>query len=310
MFARLRRLHRESGWIGLAVRPPVRAGIGACDRLSLQLRRLLGAFPLRWMTPRRLAERLGRNAALRSRHEGQRCFILGNGPSLAEENVSLLTNELLISCNQGQIFTEANGLKPRYHAFIDTIFLGPEFSEFLDEMIRLQAINGTILLTSSQIAEAIRERVPDTDLFETHQFLISDYVRRPASRMPDLTEAQFGFLSVVHMALTFAIFMGFKEIFLLGCDMDYFLDPGRTLRHSYGDGKFGPVGKTAGELFGWEQADLTAWCLREFRGFEELRRIAEGQGCRIVNAGRSGALNVFERKSLEAVLGRKETGKQ
>jgi Protein of unknown function DUF115 len=293
MFARLRRLHRESGWIGLAVRPPVRAGIAACDRLSLQLRRLLGAFPL----------------VLRGRHEGQRCFILGNGPSLAEETVSLLRDELLISCNQGQIFTEANGLKPQYHAFVDTIFLGPEFTGFLDEMIRLQAINGTTLLTSSQIAEAIRERVPDAALFETHQFLISDYVRRPNSRIPDLTEAQFGFLSVVHMALTFAIYMGFKEIFLLGCDMDYFLDPGRTLRHSYGDGQFGAVGKTAGELFGWEQADLMAWCLREFRGFEELRRIAEGQGCRIVNAGRSGALNVFERKSLEAVLGRKETGK-
>jgi Protein of unknown function DUF115 len=294
-------LYRESGLIGLAVRPPVRAGILASGLVSSGLRRLLGAVPMSWMTPGSVRQRLRRNIELRNRHAGQRCFILGNGPSLANEDVALLRDELLITCNQGQIFAGEHGLTSHYHAFVDAIFLTPEFDGFLDEMIKLQVLHGAVLLTSSEIATAIRARAPDLNLFETHQFLITDYVERSLARNPDLTESQFGFLSVIHMALTFAIYMGFKEIFLLGCDVDYFLKPDEIFEHSYGEGPFGETGKTAGQLFGWRQADMMKWCLREFREFEALRRIAEGQGCHIVNAGTGGALHVFERRPLSKI---------
>lgn len=274
----------------------------ASDFLAFRLRRLLGAVPMRWMTPPTIRSQLKRNIELKGRHAGQSCFILGNGPSLVKEDLALLGNELLITCNQGQLLTEASDVAPRYHAFIDDIFLRPDYSGFLNEMVKLQERRGTTLLTSCRIAEELRRRSPKIELFETHQFLISDYVAHSTVRQPDLTLAQFGFHSVIHMAVTFAVYMGFKEIFLLGCDMEYFVNPQETFKHSYGAGQFGAVDKTASELFGWGQIDLMNWCIRECREFEELRLMAEAGGQRIVNAGRGGALHIFERKSLDQIF--------
>lgn len=282
----------------------------ACDFLSLGLRRFLGAVPMLWMTPAPIRRRLKRNIELQGRHTGQRCFILANGPSLVKEDLALLGNELLISCNQGQILTESCNLAPRYHAFIDDIFLQDGYSGFLNEMVTLQERRSTTLLTSCQIAQEMRRRAPNIELFETHQFLISEYVARSMTRPPDLTVAQFGFHSVIHMAVTCALYMGFKEIYLLGCDMDYFVNPHETFKHSYGEGQFGAADKTAGELFGWGQIELMNWCIREFREFDELRRTAEAGGQRIVNAGRGGALHIFERESLDQIISRRGSARQ
>ena len=134
--------------------------------------------------------------------------------------------------------------------------------------------------------------------------LISDYIIPPERQQPDMTCAQFGFLSVIHAAISSAIYMGFREIYLLGCDMDFFIDPGRTFVHSYGKGQFGESDKSTAELFGWGQVELMEWCLREFRGFEALRRCAQANGITLVNAGRGGALNVLPRRSLDEILHR------
>jgi hypothetical protein len=122
-------------------------------------------------------------------------------------------------------------------------------------------------------------------------------------KLPKLTESQFGFLSVIHAAIHYALYMGFEHIVLLGCDMDFFIDPAKPFAHSYGAPLYGPADTAAKDLFGWDQIRLMEWCLREFRAFDELRRMAEARGARIVNAGCGGALNVFERATLAETLG-------
>lgn len=264
-------------------------------------RSALAHVPLDWLTPRRLKNRLARNRLLRDRHAGQRCFILGNGPSLATQDLSGIAGEILISCNSGHVFTRSRGLAATYHAVVDDVFARHENAWFLDEMRELERA-GTTLLTSLRIADALAARDAPEKVFAVHQILASDFPRSRVDRMPDLTRAQFGYLSVIHMSIACALYMGFREIYLLGCDMDYFVDPQRTFEHSYGDARLGEGGLSASELFGWDQVELMTWCLREFRAFDALGRTAELNGRRIFNAGVGGALNVFPRVELERLV--------
>lgn len=298
---RIRRIVRETGPVGLLIRAPLRVAAVTSDAVRELVRYSLGRLPLAWLTPRYLRARLARNGHFRQLHAGQRCVILGNGPSLRTQDLSQLHGQVLITCNQGYLFAETAGLRAAYHAIVDPIFLTPAYSTCLDELAE-RSRGGTCMLTTIDIADALRARGAGADLLEIHQFLISDDATPPIDRLSDPTRAQFGFLSVIHMAIATAMFMGFKDIIVLGCDMDFFIDPEKPMRHSYEEERFGEVGKTVSQLFGWNQVDLMAWCLREFRGFEALRRTAEAHGIRIVNAGCGGVLNVFERRALADVL--------
>ena len=298
---RIRRIVRETGLVGVLIRTPLRAvTVIACAARSL-VRGSLGRLPLRLFTPAHLRTRLAQNGRFRGRHAGQRCFILGNGPSLREQDLRPLHEQVVITCNQGYLFAERVGLRSAYHAIVDPVFLTPAYSACLDELAA-RSRSGLCMLTTIEIADALRERGAGADVFEIHQFLISDEAEQPVDRLADPTQAQLGFLSVIHMAIATAMYMGFKEIILLGCDMDFFIDPEKPMLHSYEEERFGQAGKTVSQLYGGTQVDVMAWCLREFRGFDALKKTAEFHGIRIVNAGTGGMLNVFERRALPDVL--------
>jgi hypothetical protein len=55
------------------------------------------------------------NRALQGRHNGERCFIVGNGPSLREQDVRPLANELVITVSNGFLHKDFAAIAPRYH---------------------------------------------------------------------------------------------------------------------------------------------------------------------------------------------------
>ena len=137
MLSTMRRIYKETGFLGLLLRPFFRVAIRILEGCSLTLRCMLGQFPLRWFTRKSVAARLAKNVRLKDLHLNERCFILGNGPSMAFEKISLLKGETLIVCNQGHLFAQKHGLTPAYHAFVDPIFLNAEYAGFLDDIITL-----------------------------------------------------------------------------------------------------------------------------------------------------------------------------
>src|ERR1044072_5448632 len=54
----------------------------------------LDASMLRNRLVRDYGELLKRNEVFRNRHKGQRCFVLGNGPSLRNQDLTPLANEI------------------------------------------------------------------------------------------------------------------------------------------------------------------------------------------------------------------------
>jgi hypothetical protein len=247
--------------------------------------------------------RLERNRQLKGRHQGRRCFILGNGPSLREEDISHLHGEICFTVNQGHRFAIRTGLKPRYHAIVDAHYLRSQFNGLHAEWASFQKSTGATLLLSTKIAERMAMLGLQVEHYAVKQYSISTYFDRSGRFVPvDLHHVQPGYVSVVHFAIVAALYMGFSEIYLLGCDMDYFLRPAAPLRHSYDDDCVEPA--SAADQFGRDQVELMEWALVEYRAFRQLGRLAQARGSRIINAGARSALDVFSKEPLRSVVGR------
>jgi hypothetical protein len=107
--------------------------------------------------------------------------------------------------------------------------------------------------------------------------------------------------SVTMMALYAAIYMGFKEIYLLGCDHDWILHLNAST-HFYDEREHA---LNRGGYNEWFAPGLDTYFkdyLQLWKQYRAVGQIAERRGIRIVNATRGGLLDVFPRVELESLL--------
>lgn len=79
------------------------------------------------------------NVKYKDIHKGERCFIIGNGPSLKKLDLSLLKDEYTITVNQSPRIENFKDLHTTYHLWVDERFFhlkqdNPNDMELLDVM--------------------------------------------------------------------------------------------------------------------------------------------------------------------------------
>ncbi len=180
-----------------------------------------------WIISKDLRSELAETKKLKNKHKGQRCFIVGNGPSLKHHDLTRLTNEFVFTVNFMMKSPDFKTLDPNYHLFFDPIVfdLNPEVPE---DRERIEEINRTIKSNPDLVyIIPYRRRANFLKLFPKHKFhFIYNYktytkqIKNPA-RLHSITP---GFQNVVIYAINTAVYMGFKEIYLIGVDMTGFLE--------------------------------------------------------------------------------------
>jgi hypothetical protein len=122
-----------------------------------------------------------------------------------------------------------------------------------------------------------------------------------SSAIPDLTGIIPRVQTVPIMVLMIALYMGFREIYLLGVDHDWFVK--KEYRYFYGHGvtatdqtltKDGLLLTTL-----WDELPAVSKVWEQYRA---IKRIAHANGVRIYNATHGGMLDEFERAHLEEVV--------
>lgn len=167
------------------------------------------------------------NRKYRDCHAGERCFIIATGPSIKNltlEQVSCLSKECVFAVNSMYKAPILRGIIPRYYALFDNNYWGEASNEF------------------SEIRHLYKDTPPTfiTD-FRAKRFIPEDtkYVALYAKNYPikdmryDLSGNVSIAMNVVGFAIISAIYMGFKEIYLLGSDYSLFCS--RTDNHCYDD---------------------------------------------------------------------------
>lgn len=189
------------------------------------------------------AKLIGRNKQYHNIHQGKRCFILGNGPSLKREDLSLLRDEYVFTVNQATRLPQFHDLHPNYHFWADPVFFridenNPEDMELLQTMLSVAQDNPALeCFFPVQQADFVRRFHLDEHLHINYYY--TGYgIYEGFNGKIDYTKQVPGFGTVVHWCVTMAIYMGFREIYLLGCDNTGIITTVKSILHQNDDNDY------------------------------------------------------------------------
>lgn len=233
---------------------------------------------------------------LKGIHEGKRCFIIGNGPSLRAGDLEKLKDEFTFAANTIYNIFDRTDWRPTYYLSVDDRTMKVVQGElqnynmghlFLrhDKCI-LQA--PTNQLTKIYISQLLFEVDPKP--YNNTQIYFSE----------DVSDHFSNGGTVTYEAIQLAVYMGFKEIYLLGIDHHYSAAVDA-------EGKI-VIDKTVKDHF--DNTDcLTMGYPAIIRTAEYAYTIAkeycDNHGIIIRNATRGGKLEVFERVDFDAIVASK-----
>jgi len=160
-------------------------------------------------------------------NQGKRLFIMGNGPSLNKMDLGLLKNDIVFGCNSCFLLYDRIQWRPKYYTCVDTrVFPDrasdilkmhldyPDITMFFPEFLRVYDGKGTRTSTKDLIK-------PDSNVFFFNDYP-ADNKTLPHSAFS--LDAEKGLVipnTVTITMLQLAYFMGFKDIYLIGCDTSY-----------------------------------------------------------------------------------------
>lgn len=159
---------------------------------------------------------LRENRPLMGRHAGEHCWIIGNGPSIREQDLTLLRDDHTFVVNRFIHHDRAEEIDPTYYCITDPQFgTGAWGTDFVDE-VEERLPNVALFLTMDG-ERLCRERAI---LQEHTRFVIhpNQQMHFGYDRDIDLTRGVPGAENVTKAALAVAVYMGFEEIRLLGID--------------------------------------------------------------------------------------------
>ena len=153
--------------------------------------------------------------SFRGIHAGERCVIVGNGPSLNEMDLSLLANEHTIAVNGIFYKTEETGFQPEYYVVEDSSVM----KENIDAIIAYD-VPYKFFPTHYQSLHPAEENVAFFRMNRGfYEHTGSNYCVPRFST--DFAQRAYCGQSVTYINLQLAYFMGFTEVYLIGMDFSY-----------------------------------------------------------------------------------------
>lgn len=219
--------------------------------------------------------------ALRGKHWGKRCFVLGNGPSLLKSDLTLLRDEYVIATNRIYLHEESMNWRRWYYCAVNPNVI----EQFADEIHGLDAVKFLPWEHKAALGS------------------VSDAVWLRTSNEPrfsfDLTRGMWQGATVTYVALQVAFHLGFTEVVLLGVDHHYGRagQPNKLVTSGGNDPDHFAPGYF-GEGCRWQLPDLAQSEL----AYRMARLAYEQEGRRVRDATVGGRLEVFPKVKYEELF--------
>ena len=244
--------------------------------------RRLPAVPDAYLHPWRRAS-LGRIRAMHDMHRGQRCFIIGNGPSLNRTDLTRLKGECTIGMNRIYLLFPELG-------FTATYFV---------------AINDLVIEQCAREIDALR--MPKFIAWRSNRHfqhfsddLIFLYTTYTGPRFAyDMTGRVWEGATVTNVALQLAYYMGFTTVILIGVDHDFTTrgEANQTIVSNGADpDHFSPAYFGAG--FRWQLPDLRTSEI----GYGLAHAAFQRAGREVLDATVGGKLTVFPKVQYDLLF--------
>jgi hypothetical protein len=213
--------------------------------------------------------------SFKNKHKGERCFIIGNGPSLRYEDLERLKVETTMVCNSFiKVFGDLS-FTPTYYFAQD--------AGVVKENIEL--INNTKHIVRFIRSYYNKKRYPLKGIIN---FIVFD---SKIGFSDDVVRGVYDAWTVTFSMMQFAVYMGFSEIYLLGIDFNYAKDNTEITTDCYFDRRLYNGKRYAAP----PKPEVT------IAGYEKAKQYCEAHNIKILNATRGGKLEVFERVDIDKI---------
>ncbi len=218
---------------------------------------------------------------LKDIHKNESCVIVATGPSLRVEDLNLLNEKQIVSFGVNKIgyIYRSTIWRPTYYVGEDSALL---LSDYFKDIRPDQESKYAFLGDTS---EAFWKDQHDAKLLKYHLCAEWTFGRYPKFS-EDLSRKAYLGGTIVYTCIQLAVYMGFKEIYLLGVDFTGANAQGSKYDHFYPECELTSVSYT-------DQIKLA---------YEKAKLYADEHGIKIYNATRGGRLEVFERVDFDSVF--------
>jgi hypothetical protein len=220
--------------------------------------------------------------ALKNIHQGERCFIIGNGPSLQKMDLTVLKNEFTFGMNRFYLMFPELGFKTSYLVSINDLVI----EQCKDDFQQLDVPFFVTWRARKWLEPA-----------ENVHFVHTTYVGKKFSK--DVSGRVWEGATVTNVALQLAYHMGFSEVILIGVDHN-FTTKGKPNTTVVSDGDdpnhFNPG--YFGKGFRWQLPDLDTSEI----GYEMARQAYEADGRKVLDATVDGKLQIFPKVDFSGLF--------
>ncbi len=224
-------------------------------------------------------------AQYKDRYKGKRCFVVCTGPSLTFEDLKLIEGEYAFGMNSIlKIFGDTTW-RPTFYGVQD-IKVFQKMHSYIDSS-GIQDVFISDIVESRVIKGEKVKKLDNAKIFPLNLYGHQYNCKNPKFKFSDdISACVYDGYSITYSLIQIACYMGFKEIYLLGCDNSYAKEPEKQYFVSHGI------------------VDPNAQRQAEYQriAFECAKKHTERKGIHIYNATRGGALEVFPRVNLDEVM--------
>ena len=227
-------------------------------------------------------ESVRRLAAYKDKHKGERCVIIGNGPSLNRTDVSLIKDTVTFGMNRIYLAFPDWGFSTNYYVSINDLVI----EQCADDIRQLTMPKFLSWHSHAYIAPT-----------ENTQFLHTTYYDPKFAT--DVRRRVWEGATVTYVAMQLAYYMGFEQVVLIGVDHSFKNagKPNETVV-SGGDDESHFDASYFGKGFRWQYPDLDT----SEQAYLRARQAYEQDGRQIVDATVGGQLTVFPKVDFEEVF--------
>ena len=240
-----------------------------------------------------------KNIELKNIHIDKRCFIVGTGPSIKDQDLTLLKDEIVIGVSGLFNHKDIDIIQPNYYVLAPVFAYHLKYNKEETYINWLKSMDNTL---SNEVTMIIH--IGDKQYIEKHKIFVNKEIYWDAyapwdgehirelnlSKIPDIN-------SVSESALYIALYLGCKKNYVLGFDHNWFeglhlyFDTEKYNKH------FEITGKASVEKFGF---DSEFQMLRHAKMFNKYKKLyAKKQNIYNANAFENSYVDTFPKVKFE-----------
>lgn len=253
--------------------------------------------------PEKYKKILAPNIKFKNIHNGERLFILCTGPSINEIDLCKLKHEHTMAVSNFYMHKDIDTINLDYYCIPQVTYTDKITEKIVKKWIKEMIIKGKAKEYFFNLNE---KKIIDEDPFFLDKNINYLYFNELLQNYEhvDLTKKINAVQTVPILCIEIAIYMGFKEIILLGVDFQHFVTDKYTYFYNREQNFIGKMDSNV------DEDEKTKWTFKNkiqimnetWEQFKNIKSLGEENGVQIYNANEKSIVDIFDKINYDSLF--------